>query len=1083
MVKDGMLDLSQWDFEKDGSVSLTGDWRFVWRELVEPMPLDAFREKYTKTYRVPAIWNPTLLVEDESFLDKWEAIRLGYATYALEIRLPKNAIHKSMAINFFVVSATKMLVLSEDAVNQLGKLSIGEPYEDPNRNVRWDGFSSMLLNPQGHRTVMVLVQQAYPNAGFSHGFMAPPILHLKAANPAPLIHNVMSLIVGIWLGLGVYFLMVFLLRRQDLHLFYFSSSVIASAFIFSYFYSRYLYFFEPSTAAQELLHVTGLMICTIHALSLYMFYRCIFPDPWFKPRMVWALGCSTVLALCARFFFYHTVTEAIQICAYLSCVAAVQMQGTLVLVKRSFRGERLAIEHLLAAVPALLGFAFLATNFFVASEFKLPFSIQFLILSSSFLLVNLLQALIVAKETAKAFSLAEHLSENLQREVEAQTETLHVTTQEALREKAHAQTAELEAQSLREKAEEQALALQSLDKQKTAFFQNMSHELRTPLTLILNPLDNQTKSQPENVELAVATKNARRLLRLVNQLLDFQKLDAGKKKLTLAPVDMNKFTRICGDYFNSACSTKGVRFRVTSNRRVLSVEETPIWALGEVDSMEKVAFNYLSNALKYTPKEGTIELGLTYTETRARLFVRDSGQGISLGAQEKLFKVFSQVDESASRAFEGTGLGLALVKSLVEEMGGEVGVESDLGRGSTFWADFALCNAPDSFEDLNFEVKSWLVEQGQGETGTGEEEFSLELHDSTNGSAELVLVVDDLADMRDLISGSLKKRNYRIATAPNGKRGVEIAKEICPDLIITDWMMPQMTGPELIKCLKADEALNAVPIILLTAKSDEESKLIGTDMGADSFLGKPFNDQELGSIVKNLLSLKSREREVEKLNHMLTETVLKRYISPVLVDKIISGEICMDKPAEMRNITVLFSDLSGFTTTSEKLGPKVISAFLNEYLTKMNDIIFEHGGTIDKFIGDAIMVMFGAPQDIPLEEQAQRATDCAQAMQREMEKILKEWESEGAGHLRMRIGLHQGEAIVGNFGSDKRSDYTCIGPTVNLAARIESAGEPGRVFVSETLQAHLESSAVEDAGQFELKGIEGKTTLYRLSGS
>jgi adenylate cyclase len=293
-------------------------------------------------------------------------------------------------------------------------------------------------------------------------------------------------------------------------------------------------------------------------------------------------------------------------------------------------------------------------------------------------------------------------------------------------------------------------------------------------------------------------------------------------------------------------------------------------------------------------------------------------------------------------------------------------------------------------------------------------------------------------------------------------------------------MMPQMSGPELIEALKSDNELNSVPIILLTAKSDEESKLIGTEIGADSFLGKPFNDQELGSIVKNLLSLKSREREVEKLNHMLTETVLKRYISPVLVDKIIAGEISMDKPAEMRRITVLFSDLSGFTKTSEQLGPQVISSFLNEYLTKMNDIIFEHGGTVDKFIGDAIMVMFGAPQDMPAEEQAKRAADCALAMQREMQRIAKDWETEGAGHLRMRIGLHQGEAIVGNFGSDKRSDYTCIGPTVNLAARIETAGEAGHVYLSGELKELLPQESTAVAGAFELKGIEGKTTLYKL---
>ena len=147
----------------------------------------------------------------------------------------------------------------------------------------------------------------------------------------------------------------------------------------------------------------------------------------------------------------------------------------------------------------------------------------------------------------------------------------------------------------------------------------------------------------------------------------------------------------------------------------------------------------------------------------------------------------------------------------------------------------------------------------------------------------------------------------------------------------------------------------------------------------------------------------------------------------------------------------------------------------------MNDIIFEHGGTVDKFIGDAIMVMFGAPQDMAADEQAKRATDRALAMQREMETIVRDWESEGAGHLRMRIGLHQGEAIVGNFGSDKRSDYTCIGPTVNLAARIESAGEAGHVYLSSELRELLPKESTTEAGTFGLKGIEGTRTLYKLS--
>lgn len=668
----------------------------------------------------------------------------------------------------------------------------------------------------------------------------------------------------------------------------------------------------------------------------------------------------------------------------------------------------------------------------------------------------------------------------LQLKVEERTYDLNVKTLEAEEATLEALDAKSEAESLRLKAEKQASALLELDKQKTAFFQNMSHELRTPLTLILNPLEAQSREQPDNRDIEVATKNSRRLLRLVNQLLDFQKIDAGKKKLSLTAIDLNRFTYVCGDYFYSACSSKDIDFSIYRDEEVLERDDEPIWVMAEIDSLEKVAFNYLSNALKYTPEGGSIDLGLKLDNQRVQLFVRDTGPGISEQGQKKLFEVFSQVDETTTRAYEGTGLGLALAKNLVEEMSGEVGVESAPGEGSLFWADFPLCNAPDEASDLDFEVKSWLIESGQGETGVDENTLANSEGESTDSASTLVLVVDDLPDMRELVGNSLRRRNYRVMTAPNGKLGVEMAQKVRPDLIITDWMMPQMTGPELIEELKADASLSSVPIVLVTAKSDEESRLIGTEIGADAFLGKPFNDQELGSIVKNLLSLKSREREVEKLNHMLTETVLKRYLPPALIEQIIAGELSMDRPAERRLVTILFSDLCGFTSTSEKLGPEGISELLNEYLSTMNEIIFSHGGTIDKFIGDAIMVMFGAPGELSEIEQAEKAVACAQDMQVAMRLIAKGWEPRNAGHLQMRIGIHQGDAIVGNFGSDKRSDYTSIGPTVNMASRIEALATPGSVFVSQAISDKLPDSRCEDIGLFELKGFQADARLYQI---
>ncbi|MBT6490745.1 MAG: response regulator [Deltaproteobacteria bacterium] len=605
----------------------------------------------------------------------------------------------------------------------------------------------------------------------------------------------------------------------------------------------------------------------------------------------------------------------------------------------------------------------------------------------------------------------------------------------------------------------------------------MSHELRTPLTLILNPLEEASARYSGDDDLRVAINNARRLLRLVNQLLDFQKLDAGRKTLNLRPVNLNQFLYVCGDYFNSACSTKGIDFAMRIDGAIRVVEADP-------DALEKIIFNYLSNALKYTEGGGTIELGLEDDESDQRviLYVRDSGAGIKQEDQAKLFEVFGQIEDSATREYEGTGLGLALAKSLAEEMGASVGVKSTWGEGATFFANFALAEQPASeVDDIEFSEKAWLLAD-KGATG-----IACEVEDIAEDSADepikgdvKVLVVDDLMEMRELIAKTLKAEGYTVLKAANGEQAFEVLIEHRPDLVITDWMMPKLSGPDLVAKIRDHDEVSGTPCILLTAKSDVESKVIGTQIGADVFLGKPFNSQELVSAVRNLVALKAKEKEVVDLNHYITESVLKRYLPPSLITEIVAGRLSMDKPAELRPITVLFSDLAGFTRISEILGPELIASFLNAYFTKMNEVIFEHEGTIDKFIGDAIMVMFGAPNDVGSEKQARLAVACARAMQREMTALCKQWNDNGAGGLKMRIGIHQGPAVVGNFGSDQRSDYTCIGPTVNLAARIESAALDGSTFVSGAIRSHLGEGEARPAGEFELKGFKEKQTLYRV---
>ncbi|MEC9465534.1 MAG: adenylate/guanylate cyclase domain-containing protein [Myxococcota bacterium] len=226
--------------------------------------------------------------------------------------------------------------------------------------------------------------------------------------------------------------------------------------------------------------------------------------------------------------------------------------------------------------------------------------------------------------------------------------------------------------------------------------------------------------------------------------------------------------------------------------------------------------------------------------------------------------------------------------------------------------------------------------------------------------------------------------------------------------------------------------------------------------------------------------LENAKLAAEERSQFLTESVLKRYVAPSVINEILDGDVSFDKPAELENVTVLFCDLAGFTRASERLGTMTVSNIINEFFTVMSDVIFEHGGTIDKFIGDSIMAVFGAPKAMSASEQAERALSCALAMQEAMEGLKLIWAADGADDLELRVGMHQGDAVVGNFGSYRRVDYTCIGSNVNLASRIESVCEPGEIFVSEVIAELVGEQACEPAGEFELKGIDAMQSLYRV---
>jgi signal transduction histidine kinase/DNA-binding response OmpR family regulator len=647
---------------------------------------------------------------------------------------------------------------------------------------------------------------------------------------------------------------------------------------------------------------------------------------------------------------------------------------------------------------------------------------------------------------------------------------------------------------LYQKTRQQAERLLEVDRLKTEFFQNVSHEFRTPLTLMIGPLEssvNQLHDLPYS-QAKIALRNSRRLLRLVNQLLDLQRFDAGRMQPSFRPCDLVLFCQQTVEAFQPYCEKKGIHLETHFK------DCPPVYL--DLERFDKVLYNLLSNAMKFTPPEGTITVSVEPAGNYCCLQVNDSGIGIRPEQIPHLFERFRQAEGSTNRSYEGSGLGLALVKELVDLHQGRISVDSVYGKGTTFviWLATGSTHLPgDQVLELPAELNARraAVELADVEVEISEEQ-------TTSGSnlepketilvaeSELIdnciLVVDDNPDLRQYVSRILQQMDFNVVTASNGSEGFEKAKHYRPEVIITDLMMPMVSGLDLIRMVREQVDLKGTPTILLTAKADEDTRIEGVERGADAYVSKPFNDRELLAEVRNLRSLKENERRVAELNRYLTESVLKRFLPPQMVEKAASGDLVLDLNPEPRVITILFTDLVGFTRISNVLQARRIAELLNEYLAEMTQAVFATRGTVDKFIGDAVMAIYGAPEELSPAEQVKRAIAAARQMLRSLAKLNQRWEAMGiVNHktvpaVRFRCGIHQGSAVVGMFGAKERADYTAIGPSVNIASRLQEAAHPNSILVSHQVAQYLQPQEIMQSALFDLKGMDEAVQAYQV---
>ncbi len=442
-----------------------------------------------------------------------------------------------------------------------------------------------------------------------------------------------------------------------------------------------------------------------------------------------------------------------------------------------------------------------------------------------------------------------------------------------------------------EDARQRAESLAELDRAKTVFFSNISHEFRTPLTLMLGPLEDSLNGAngplpPETqAALAVAHRNSLRLMRLVNSLLDFSRLEAGRIEATYEPVDLAVLTSELASVFRSAIEKAGLR---------LVVECPPLatHAWVDRDMWEKIVLNLLSNAFKFT-LEGEISVQLREADGTIELTVTDTGVGIPRHELSRIFQRFHRVRQARARTHEGTGIGLALVQELARLHGGDVSVASEPDRGTTFTVRIPAGRAhlPEErlatprqplpvavrAEPFVQEVLRWLPEAEESRRNLSAATFVdlpvLEpLPRSTlRGAQRRVLVADDNADMRDYLERLLGAQ-YRVETVADGQAALVRALSDPPDLVLADVMMPRLDGFGLVQALRSDRRTSSVPVILLSARAGEESRLDGLQSGADDYLVKPFSARELRARIASHLQLAQLRRESgEKLDARLVE--------------------------------------------------------------------------------------------------------------------------------------------------------------------------------------------------------------------
>ncbi|MGX5175419.1 two-component regulator propeller domain-containing protein [Aliikangiella sp. IMCC44653] len=613
--------------------------------------------------------------------------------------------------------------------------------------------------------------------------------------------------------------------------------------------------------------------------------------------------------------------------------------------------------------------------------------------------------------------------------------------------------------------------LRRVDQMKDEFLANTSHELRTPLNGIIGiaeslqegvaGLQNQTTLS----HLKLIIDGGKRLAQLVNDILDFKKLTHHNLVLQRQAVDLNAITNVVVSLLQPLASEKSIELRNELPRQLPLI-------YADENRVQQILHNLIGNAIKYT-QQGKVEITATNSGNFIEVCVSDTGIGIDSSQLEIIFKPFEQATLPETISNRGTGLGLSVSHQLIEEHGGNLWVESVVGEGSKFYFDLPIW-----IENTHeVEERSGITNNSQQKLISPKRKAKSVARgvDTKEKSKGRVLIADDDPINLQVLTDLLEMNGYQVSAVEDGIKAVELALAESFDLAVIDIMMPGLSGYEVCKKIRKQYSPIELPILLLSARNQPGDISAGFEAGANDYVTKPIERKVLLSRIHTMRLLGGLIEAKEQKAHAATLQQacerMGKYFPKQMVNQIVTNDHAGPLVAKRKQITVLFADLAGFTAISDRFEPEAITEILNSFLGTMGNLIEKHNGILNEILGDGLVVLFGALENMDKNTQALSAASLALEMQQAMQNLSDKWLEAGIDHnVKLRVGVHQDFATVGNFGSKDIVAFRAVGSGINLAARLENHAKAGEVLVSYPIYAQCR----EDFEFTELKEITFK---------